>query len=132
VSSSVFTNKRDTEHFSLSDKEAVQMNQDFLTQIRTTEEEAANLIDRARQDSRRKTQEAREKTVEKLAAANQEAVLLQQEILDRAEKKAEAIRIEAKRQAETEVSLLNQSSAGKIPDAARIIVERIVKDCADC
>lgn len=108
------------------------MNQDFLTQIRTTEEEAANLIDRARQDSRRKTQEAREKTVEKLAAANQEAVLLQQEILDRAEKKAEAIRIEAKRQAETEVSSLNQASAGRIPDAARLIKERIVKDCADC
>ena len=108
------------------------MNHDFLTQIRTTESEAVNLVEKARQQARLKTQEAREKAAQELAQTNQQALHLQQKIQEESEQEAEKIRNQAQQQAQTEVEKLQQLSSGKIPEAAGLIAERIVNDCANC
>lgn len=100
--------------------------QDFLVQIRNTEQEAADILEKARQAAKVRLEHAREQSISQLALARDEAANLQQRLLSAAEKKAADILAESQIEAEKDSRNLAGRSAERLTHAAQSIVERIV------
>lgn len=101
------------------------VDQDFISSIKSAEQQADELIETAKQQAAKSVEEARVQAAEIIASARRQAEQEQSDALADAQKKVESIETEAAQIDDLEVP------ENVISDAADAVAERIVKYSVD-
>ena len=101
--------------------------QDFLTEIRETEKQAALLIARARDDARLKLEQAREQAARVVSQSRDETAVMMQKKLQNAEETASAVRSELETATGQDIASGRAAFENLLHQVAGVLAERIVK-----
>jgi vacuolar-type H+-ATPase subunit H len=102
----------------------------FLSQIRETEQQAADLLSQAAESSRLMLENTRHQSGEIIRVAREEALLWQHQQIEHAEAEAMQIITLARSLAEETAARESAVSANRLEEAARLVAERIVYENA--
>jgi vacuolar-type H+-ATPase subunit H len=105
--------------------------QDFLSQIKNVEQQAAALVMVAQEKARQEQEQAQHQAAELIAQAKAAAEDLSRQLLTTAEEEADQITQEAARNAVISASAIKEAASGLLSKAVIQIAERIVSGHAD-
>ncbi len=103
---------------------------DFLTEIRTTEQQAAAMIDQAREQAQLRQEQARAEAALIISKGREEATRQQHIQLTAAEDEAILIKLESIKQAKADAQALVDQCANRLDNAVLAVAERIVNSDA--
>ena len=103
---------------------------DFLTEIRTTEQQAAAMIDQAREQAQLRQEQARSEAALIISKGREEATRQQHIQLTAAEDEAIQIKHASIKQAQADAQALMDQCANRLEKAVLAVAERIVNSDA--
>lgn len=98
----------------------------FLAEIRDTEQQAADIISQARENTKLLHDDVRQQAAEIVQSAREEAIVLQQKLISDAETQAGQTTRLAHERALAETAEQSEISDSLLASAAHLVVERIV------
>ena len=105
---------------------------DFLTEIRTTEQQAADMIDQAREQAQLRQEQARAEVALIISKGREEATRQQHLQLTAAEDEAIQVKLAARQQAQSDAQALLDQCADRLEKAVLAVAERVVNIDAHC
>lgn len=99
---------------------------DFLIDLRATEQQAADLIDQARENARKQLEQTREEAAGMVTRSRTEAARIQKQLLTAAELESSMITSQSEEKSRISATINSSETAVHLEQAARLVAERIV------